>query len=83
VNFVGARASVQVASHDFRFGVGPSVVRSTYLRNVQPAGTSIAIAGNGRGHGVGMCQWGAREMGAAGSSAAQIVAFYFPSTTVG
>ncbi|MBC5809337.1 MAG: SpoIID/LytB domain-containing protein [Candidatus Eremiobacteraeota bacterium] len=83
VNFVGSAATVQVASQAFRFGVGAAVVRSTYLRSVGNASGSLAVAGNGRGHGVGMCQWGARSMGASGATAAQIVAFYFPSTTVG
>ncbi len=50
-----------------------------------PGGTagSVTIEGNGSGHGVGMCQWGARQMAAAGASSRDIVGFYFPTTTLG
>ncbi|MBV8339471.1 MAG: SpoIID/LytB domain-containing protein [Candidatus Eremiobacteraeota bacterium] len=38
--------------------------------------------GHGVGHGVGMCQWGARGRADAGMQAAQILAAYFPSTVI-
>lgn len=34
------------------------------------------------GHGIGMSQWGAKEMGDAGKSYREILAFYYPSTKV-
>lgn len=54
----------------------------------RPRGSAVAlgpvrIEGNGNGHGVGMCQWGARQMAAAGKSAGDIVSFYFPGTALG
>jgi stage II sporulation protein D len=79
-------ATVPVA--DFRRALGSDVVRSLWLRAVridatQPqAGLKLVIEGSGRGHGVGMCQWGARFLAAAGASAAEIVTFYFPGTSV-
>jgi peptidoglycan hydrolase-like amidase len=30
-----------------------------------------------------MCQWGAREMAAAGASSRDIIGFYFPTTALG
>jgi peptidoglycan hydrolase-like amidase len=30
-----------------------------------------------------MCQWGARQMAAAGKSAGDIIGFYFPGTALG
>ena len=44
----------------------------------------IAIEGAGRGHGVGMCQWGARGSGAGQETfrALTILSFYFPGTVV-
>jgi len=79
-------ATIPVA--DFRRALGYDVVRSLWLRAVridaaQPqAPPRLVIEGSGRGHGVGLCQWGARYFASAGASASEIVAFYFPGTTV-
>jgi len=61
---------------------------STYIRNATlqrsgDDGMTVVITGSGRGHGVGLCQWGARGMAQAGASAAQILAYYFPTTGLG
>lgn len=42
----------------------------------------VVIDGKGHGHGVGMPQDGALAMGKAGSSAEQIMAFFFPGTSI-
>ncbi len=89
VAFVGAQRTFEMRTPDFRARLGYGVVKSTLLRSIAfggadpgtPGGT-IVIEGNGNGHGVGMCQWGARQMAAAGASAHEIVAFYFPTTTL-
>jgi stage II sporulation protein D len=44
--------------------------------------TSISIIGHGFGHGRGMSQWGAYGAATAGLSYAQILAFYYPGTTL-
>lgn len=44
--------------------------------------TGVAIYGGGNGHGVGMSQYGARELAAQGMSSAEIIQYYFPGTTV-
>jgi len=43
----------------------------------------IRLDGRGYGHGVGLSQWGARSMAAAGADAATILGHYYPGTTVG
>ena len=81
---VGGRTAIPVA--DFRRAVGADVVRSTLLRTIaidsSQAPPLVVIEGSGRGHGVGMCQWGARYMATDGFAAEQILAFYFPGTTL-
>ena len=71
---------------DFRRALGTDVVRSLWLRSVRIDATQAAprlvIEGSGRGHGVGLCQWGANFFAASGASAAEILAFYFPGTSV-
>ncbi|MDR2254012.1 MAG: SpoIID/LytB domain-containing protein, partial [Bifidobacteriaceae bacterium] len=44
--------------------------------------STFTLNGSGYGHGVGMSQYGAREMAKAGNSAAQILGFYYPGTSV-
>jgi stage II sporulation protein D len=78
------QASVPVA--EFRRALGYEVVRSTWLRGIRVEVTQatprLVIEGSGRGHGVGLCQWGSRFYASSGASAAEILAFYFPGTSV-
>jgi stage II sporulation protein D len=48
--------------------------------HVTRTGGAYRFAGRGLGHGVGMCQWGARGQADAGRSAAAILKTYFPGT---
>ena len=43
----------------------------------------LVLRGNGYGHGVGMCQWGAIGRARAGQTARAILAAYYPGTSVG
>ena len=93
VTFAGSGGAFDVSPAELRAALGPRVVRSTFVRSAALGGVrsaapatgaaTIELAGTGRGHGVGMCQWGARTMGERGSTAAEIVAFYFPGTALG
>jgi stage II sporulation protein D len=78
------QTSVPVA--EFRRALGYEVVRSSWLRGIRVETTQAAprlvIEGSGRGHGVGLCQWGSRFYASSGASAAEILAFYFPGTSV-
>jgi stage II sporulation protein D len=80
----GASATLPVTELRTRWGT--DVVRSTWLRRVTIEPTQavpfVRIEGSGRGHGVGLCQWGARGMALAGADAATILAHFFPGTTV-
>jgi stage II sporulation protein D len=67
---------------EFRALVGAEIVRSPWIRTLALEGTDVVIEGSGRGHGVGLCQWGARTLGLAGQTAAAILAFYFPGTGI-
>lgn len=46
------------------------------------ARTRIVISGRGYGHGVGMCQWGAKVMGEKGFQSRQILTHYYPDATI-
>lgn len=46
------------------------------------ARTRIVISGRGFGHGVGMCQWGAKVMGEKGFHSQQILTHYYPDAAI-
>jgi stage II sporulation protein D len=81
-----AGAEAQVSVSDLRTRLGADTVRSLWLRDIEFDRTQavplVIIEGSGRGHGVGLCQWGARGMALAGAAARDILAQYFPGTTV-
>ncbi|MBV8530743.1 MAG: SpoIID/LytB domain-containing protein [Candidatus Eremiobacteraeota bacterium] len=82
---VADRGSTVIKASAFRLAVGPRVLRSLLiagLRVDQPSGV-IVLEGGGLGHGVGMCQWGARGMALGGRTAREILGWYFPGTHVG
>jgi stage II sporulation protein D len=65
----------------FRGWVGYSRLKSTlfeltYHRTLQ--GPAWHFSGRGNGHGVGLCQWGAKAMGEKGFKMADILKFYYP-----
>ena len=85
VTLTGATAAA-IPVAEFRRTLGYDVVRSPWLRSLRIEGAQAAprllIEGSGRGHGVGLCQWGARFFASSGAAAAEILGFYFPGTAV-
>ena len=49
----------------------------------QDTGTEVILEGVGQGHGVGLCQRGARAMAQEGADFHEIINHYFPNTTLG
>ena len=78
----GTRGNAQVRGNDFRRMLGYDTFKST-LFAVAIDGDVARFSGRGYGHGVGMCQWGAKGMAERGYTARQIVEFYYPGTTFG
>ncbi|MGB9652130.1 MAG: SpoIID/LytB domain-containing protein, partial [Candidatus Cybelea sp.] len=78
------RGSTVVTGSAFRRAVGSRVLPSLLLTDVQraPDGSGILFTGGGLGHGVGLCQWGARGMALTGRQPSEILAFYFPGTDI-
>ena len=52
------------------------------LFDVRAEGSSYIFSGVGSGHGVGLCQAGAAEMGIEGKTYDEILSFYYPGTTL-
>ena len=58
---------------------GILALRSTRFSVVR-VGDTFWFQGRGNGHGVGMCQWGAREMGVQGKGSREILQHYYPKS---
>jgi stage II sporulation protein D len=78
----GTRSSARIRGNDFRRMLGYDTFKST-LFAVALDGDSARFAGRGYGHGVGLCQWGAKGMAEQGHQAKQILEQYYPGTTLG
>jgi peptidoglycan hydrolase-like amidase len=86
-----SRISVQDATHlrssddTARIEVGRrlgwNVIQSDDF-TLRKRGEQVIVEGSGQGHGVGLCQAGAREMAEEGSDFRKILAHYYPNTTV-
>lgn len=61
----------------------PSSYFSVTAEGADAGITRVVLQGNGYGHGVGLCQWGAIGRARAGQGARQILRTYFPGTSVG
>jgi stage II sporulation protein D len=82
---VVAGSTWQVNANEFRYALdrrqGWGQIKSN-LYALQRHGDSWVLSGHGLGHGVGLCQAGAEQMGHMGFSAERILSTYFPGTTV-
>jgi stage II sporulation protein D len=78
----GTRGAARLRGNDFRRLVGYDALKST-LFAVAVDGERATFAGRGYGHGVGLCQWGAKAMAEQGYTAAQILEFYYPGAVLG
>ncbi len=90
VELSGSVRSKRMSATRFRIDVGARLLPSLLVRRQQelpPTGTQafagLHIEGRGLGHGVGLCQWGARGYALAGGSAQEILSFYFVGTSIG
>jgi stage II sporulation protein D len=75
------RVSREISAAAFRREAGYSRVKSLKMEIV-PVGNGWIFAGEGYGHGVGMCQWGANGMAKHGKTYREILARYFPDTAL-
>lgn len=84
---IGVRGSsgAQVRAEEFRQvlsrAFGPRTIKSTYFQ-IKRDGDTVTFSGRGYGHGVGLCQAGALARLTAGARPKDVLAFYYPGTTL-
>lgn len=81
IRIASGGVSREVSASAFRREAGYARVKSLAMKIV-PAGNGWIFSGNGYGHGVGMCQWGADGMAENGKTYSQILARYYPGTVL-
>ena len=62
-----------------RKALGYANLKSTWFE-VEMRGGDVVFTGRGYGHGVGLCQWGAKALAEAGHSYRDILKFYYPDS---
>jgi stage II sporulation protein D len=77
-----ARGSeVPMSGAELRQLVGYTALPSLWF-TVSVEGEAAVFRGRGSGHGVGLCQWGARGRAARGETYQQILGHYYPGAEI-
>ncbi|MGD0267010.1 MAG: SpoIID/LytB domain-containing protein [Candidatus Methylomirabilota bacterium] len=76
------RGTLTLEGKLFREALGNDVIRSTDFEVRADAG-GFAFVGRGWGHGVGLSQWGAKEMADLAYQHKEILKFYYPLAEIG
>lgn len=70
-----------ISGKDFREVLGPNVLKSNNYE-ISMQGYYADLTGKGWGHGVGLCQWGARGMALQQFTYKQILSYYYPRAEI-
>jgi stage II sporulation protein D len=81
VTLIDRRGPKQVDVTSLRRALGGRT-HSTWITAIERERDALRVEGRGFGHGVGLCQYGARTLAWAGMDAAAILARYFPGATL-
>lgn len=78
----GATRSRTVTGPEVRKLLGTATVWSTLIEAMSFEDDALVVKGKGTGHGVGMCQWGARGFALDGKTFEEILAIYYPGAAL-
>ena len=79
VVLIAAKGNVTITGEQFRKAVGYGVIKSTRF-TMKSSKNEIGFSGSGNGHGVGLCQWGAKQRALDGFAFGEILSYYYPGT---
>jgi stage II sporulation protein D len=77
-----AAGATSIPADTLRSALGNSQVPSIFFEPELLDG-EVVFSGRGLGHGVGLCQWGAKELARQGQDYQAILLHYYPGTTIG
>ena len=78
ITVVTDAGTYDLSGNEFRIALHPEKIRSTLWTEFKRHGDGYQFQGKGWGHGVGMCQWGAKGQAEAGRDYRDILDFYYP-----
>ena len=81
IRILHSRGEIILHGDDLRRILGYNEVPSTRFF-IKAMGQTIQLEGRGWGHGVGLCQWGAKEMAEMGYSHRTILKYYYPGVKI-
>jgi stage II sporulation protein D len=81
VVIMSSRGEISLTGDQFRKAVGYNVIKSTNF-TVKVENGEAGFSGLGNGHGVGLCQWGAKQRALDGFGYAEILSYYYPGTAL-
>jgi stage II sporulation protein D len=81
VRLAGPEGALMLTGNEFRRIFGYTKVRSTWF-DIEEVNGGLQLTGQGSGHGVGMCQWGAQGMAREGAGYEEILAHYYGDATL-
>ena len=76
---LASKGGVTITGDQFRKAVGYGVIKSTRF-TMKSSKNEISFSGSGNGHGVGLCQWGAKQRALDGFNCGEILSYYYPGT---
>lgn len=79
VSLLASKGSGTISGDQFRKAIGYGVIKSTRF-TLKNSKNEISFSGSGNGHGVGLCQWGAKQRALDGFTSGEILAYYYPGT---
>lgn len=75
------KRSLRISAATLRRQISVTTLFSPFFTITEKSGT-LHFAGRGHGHGVGLCQWGARGQSLLGKSCYEIVRFYYSGAKI-
>lgn len=75
------KGDLTMSAVNFRKAIGYAVIKSTNF-TVRKRGDELVFNGFGNGHGVGLCQWGAKQRAGDGFSYREILSYYYPGVRI-
>lgn len=76
-----SKGELVIRGEDFRKSLGYTALMSTNFE-IEHFGKNVVFRGKGAGHGVGLCQWGAKELAESGLTAHAILRYYYPGAVI-
>ena len=81
VRILHSEGELILRGDEFRRILGYTVLPSTHFK-IEEIRQQMHFAGMGSGHGVGLCQWGAKELAERGYSYERILTYYYPGVEI-